>query len=162
MCLRAILGIGLLAVSTSLQAAIQYELTTIQSGAAGSALNNDGAVVGTYGRDAFWWTPSGGFHRDVRVSDNWGADINSAGVMIGHTKTTFTYGQYSRFSTFAYNVWTGQEVSQSVRRVDKSIAINDLNLTAGSEWSYDAPSGSHYVGYSYDLAADGSTVVGRS
>ena len=161
--LRAFVLIGTaLGAASWATGGIQYQVTAIQSGAVGSGLNNDGAAVGTYGRDAFWWTPTGGFHRDARVYDNWGADINDAGVMVGYTKTTFDYGRLSRYGTFAYNVWTGEDVSSTVSRVDKSNAINNLNLTAGSEWSYDAPNGSHYVGYSFHAHPDTGAVFARS
>lgn len=139
--------------------AYQYEIIDI--GGTASGINNDTVVVGTYGRDPYHWTQSTGRVRYSMVYDNWGLDINDAGIMVGHTKTTYDYGRIARYGCFAYNVWTGELVSSEVARTNWVAAVNNLNMTCGQNWLYDAPNGAHFGGYSYHPdGTGGSTGVG--
>jgi len=136
------------------RAGVTYEVVPI--GGAAYGMNNHGVVVGSYNRDPFSWTAQDGLYRYGLVYDNWAFDVNDLGIMVGHTKTTYNYGTYSRYGAFAYDVHTKEKLpSGAVALTQWIAAVSNLNTTAGQKWLYDAPNGSHYGGQSYHLDAFG-------
>ena len=157
-CALAAVGLCLSCRSVA-QAGLSYDLAVI--GGSGAALNNDAVVVGTYGYDPFHWTAAEGRHRYSMLHHNWGLDINDLGIMVGHTKTTYSYGTIARYGTFAYDTATADNVNADVQRTQWVAAINNLNMTCGQNHLYDAPNGAHFGGYSYHPDGHGgSTLVG--
>jgi hypothetical protein len=147
----AIALVALTVGAVAAQGGIVYDVIPI--GAAGSGLNNDGVVVGTHGStDAFYWTESTGRRTfGPTTYSNYGRDINDRGIAVGCTKTTFNYNRYTRYSAFAYDIRTGELITEGVWLTQNIQAINNGNLSTGTNWLRDAPNGSHFQGASYHL-----------